>query len=101
MSSLVKQALSCVALLTALSAGIFAIDSQYARSESLSEGLAKKADASVVYSLQKGIIENRIDELEYNEYILSKKLTPTELEQWRIAKIKKNLSKARMQLLSF
>ena len=55
------------------------------------EDLKSKADAAAVLQMQREILRDRRDEVEYQLFVLEQKEDKTELEEFQIQKLQKRL----------
>lgn len=77
--------------------GVLYVEERYANKQETLTVLSKKADAKDVKALQKAIINDKIEELEEKEFILSNKQNPNEFEKFQLIKAQARLKKLRKQ----
>ena len=76
-----------LSLIASIALGAWFLDGRYAKAEELQ----KKVDVEVVKQLQQSIMQDKIDELEYQQYELEQKEEKTDLDQFRWKQIKDRL----------
>lgn len=75
-----------IALFT-LIGGLYAADQHYAKASDLE----KKADAAAVVALQKELLRDKKEEVEYEIFILERQEDRTDLDNYRIEKLRSRL----------
>jgi len=68
-----------LSLIALLATGIYAVENRYAKATNL----AQKADASTVAQLQQEILRDKLNEIEYEIFVLEKIPQKSELQEFR------------------
>lgn len=82
-----SKIITTILALFTLIGGLYAADQHYAKASELE----KKADAAAVVSLQKEILRDRKEEVEYELFVLERTDQRTDLENYRIEKLRSRL----------
>ena len=68
-----------LSLIALLATGIYAVENRYAKATNLAE----KADASTVAQLQQEILQDKLEEIEYEIFVFEKIPQKSELQEFR------------------
>ena len=80
-----------LASITAVVGATIAIEDRYAGKEATKVFLSEKVDAHVVHRMQKVFILDRVHNLEDDKYLLEQKVIKSDLDHYRLEKIKNRL----------
>lgn len=89
-----NKILATVALLISLLGSIWAMENHYAKAEDL----ASKADAEAVAQLQRELLRDKKEEVEYELFVLESQEEKTELTEFRIKKLESRLKELEQAL---
>lgn len=89
-----NKILTTLAVIVSLIGSVWAMESHYAKASDLQS----KADAAAVASLQREILRDRKEEVEYEIFVLQSKEEKTELDEFRILKLNARLKELEKSL---
>lgn len=95
----IKQISGVLGLIGTVAVGVWAIESRYASAEDVAKHLQEKAEKKEVIELQKEILQDRLIEIEYEQFILERQGQRNELEEFRLQQLKQRSQQIQLKLV--